>query len=82
MSAVTLDDVQADIWNLWHLLAILDDQMLETPHERDGDSPGAMDRVSAVVRIARDTCQILCSDVDGAVNAEARAKASKVAATE
>ena len=22
MSAVTLDDVQADIWNLWHLLAM------------------------------------------------------------
>ncbi len=59
---------------------MIDDQMLEMPHERDGDSPGAMDRISAVVRIARDTSATLCLNVDAAVNAEAAAKASKVAA--
>ncbi len=57
---------------------MLDDQMLEMPHDRDGDSPGAMDRVSAVVRIARDTCATLCLNVDAVVNAEVKAKASKV----
>jgi hypothetical protein len=80
MSTVSISEIHNDAWNLWHLLAMLDDQMLEMPHDRDGDRPCAMDRISAVVRIARDACQTLCLNVDVAVNAEA--KASKVAATE
>ena len=45
------DDITNDIFSLWHLLSMLDDQMLNsTPQGDDGE---ALDRAAAVVRIAR-----------------------------
>jgi hypothetical protein len=71
MSTVpTIDDIQSDIWHLYHLLDTIVDLQLELPHDGTGTSP--LDRVDSLTWVARETARKLAHDTDSVSAAMAR----------
>lgn len=73
-TAPSFDDIQSDIWHLYHLLDALTEHMVEMPHVRDGARDGDMDRASALAWIARDITKRLANDVDAAADERAKTR--------
>lgn len=71
-TAATIDDIQSDIWHLYHLLDALAEHMIGMPHVRDGERDRDMDRASSIAWIARDITFKLASSTDGVSDAMAR----------
>ncbi|MGB3486656.1 MAG: hypothetical protein WBA37_11970 [Xanthobacteraceae bacterium] len=69
-TAPTLDDIQSDIWHLYHLLEAIVDEQLNLPHDKTGDSP--QDRVDSLTWIARDVARKLATDTDSVSSAVAK----------
>jgi hypothetical protein len=69
-TAPTLDDIQSDIWHLYHLLEAIVDEQLNLPHDKTGDSP--QDRVDSLTWIARDVARKLAADTDIVSSAAAK----------
>jgi hypothetical protein len=65
----TIDDLQSDIWHLYHLLDVLTCHMVGMPHVRDGKRDADMDQASALAWIARDVAHRLAGDTDNVVDA-------------
>jgi hypothetical protein len=72
-TAPTLDDIQSDIWHLYHLLDAIVDQQLELQH--DGTGNGPLDRVDSLTWIAREVARKLAVDTDVVSAAAAKAAA-------
>lgn len=59
-----IEDIQGDIWHLYHLLDALTEHMVGMPHVRDGTRDGDMDRASSLAWIARHVASGIASKCD------------------
>lgn len=73
----SIDDIQSDIWHLFHLLDVLVMQMVQMPHVRDGQRDTEMDQASALAWVARDLTHRLAYRGDELVNEAASVRAAQ-----
>ncbi|QGM99958.1 hypothetical protein [Methylocystis parvus] len=63
-TSVSLSTVQSEVGRLYHLLDATADILMEMNYERDGKRDVELDRVAALVFIARDNVQRVSQTID------------------
>lgn len=74
-----LNDVQADVWHLFHLIEATVDILREMPYERNGKRDVELDRVNSLTRIAQDLAERIGLDIDNNFHAIQRGQAADAA---